>query len=744
MRKSSPLMSILAIVGGMANFAAAAEPVKETAPFGLETRIPWTTSHVVGAPEPPSPYLTEKVFPRLKIFQPLTFEIEPGRKSYLVIQHLGSWSAPAKILRVADDPQADSYDTILEIPGIALGLDYHPDYLNNGYIFVGHNSVIEGVHKTRVSRFTVDKDPPHHIDPKSEYVIIDWDSNGHDGGDVAFGGDGMLYVTSGDGTSDSDRNNRGQELTHLTAKILRIDVDHPDAGRAYSVPKDNPFLSFPGARPETWAYGLRNPWRLSYDKVSGQLWCGNNGQDLWETTYCVTKGANYGWSAFEGSHEFLNSRKIGPTPHTPPTTEHHHSESRSLTGGLVYQGDKLPELKGAYVYGDWSTGKIWAVKVVDDKVQWLKEIVDTTFQITGFGIDFDGNLIVIDHQTAFHKLVPRPVVADKDQPKFPAKLSETGIFKSLKDRKPEAGLIPYSVNAPLWSDGAYKERMIAVPGEEKVGYKDAWGWDFPNGTVLVKTFLYDIVKEGRATRQPIETRLMTRQDNEWVGYSYAWNDDQTDAFLVTKEGVDKDFQVRPVGQTEGVRTQRWHFPSRAECMVCHSRAASYVLGLTEVQMNKDHDYGGVVDNQLRALDHIGFFKTPLAKKPSELPHLVDPFDGSIDLEKRVKSYVHSNCASCHVEAGGGNAAIDLSLQASLKSMGLGVVPSQDHLGIKDARIIAPGSPEQSTLFQRISRRGPGQMPPVGTNLVDENAVKLLREWITQVHTPKPAEAKPSE
>ncbi len=701
-------------------------------PFGIEKRIPWTTSRVVGSPEPPPPYQTERLFPKLKVTQPLSFEIEPGTGSYLIIQHLGSWSPPGKILRLPNDPQAEAGDIILGIRGLIYGLDFHPDYLRNGYLFVGHTVHEKGTGKTRVSRFTVDRKPPQHIDPKSELVIIDWESNGHDGGDVAFGSDGMLYVTSGDGSSDSDGNNRGQDLTQLTAKVLRIDVDHPDAGRAYSVPKDNPFLSIPEARPETWAYGLRNPWRLTFDKTSDSLWCGNNGQDLWETVYRIEKGANYGWSVYEGSHPFLTHRKLGPTPVTPPTSEHHHSEARSLSGGVVYQGDRLPDLKGAYVYGDWSTGKIWALKTEGSRVLWRKEIADTTFQITGFGMDLEGNLVVIDHQTGFHRLVPRTKNADSEAPKFPTRLSETGLFKSLREREPQDGLIPYSVNAPLWSDGAIKERLIAVPGEEKVGFNQGAGWGFPNGTVLVKTFLLETSQEGKPRKRPVETRLLTRQDNEWVGYSYAWNEDLSDAVLVAKEGIDQDYLVHDNGAPGQKRTQRWHYPSRAECMVCHSRAANYVLGLTGLQMNKDYDYHGVIDNQLRALEHVGFFSDPLPEPPNKLQHLVDPYDVKQDLEKRTRSYLHSNCSGCHIWAGGGNAAIDLTYGAPLNGLGLGVAPQQDSFGIKDPLIIAPGDPSRSTLFHRVSHRGSGQMPPLATSVLDEKAVQLLREWIKQV------------
>src|SRR5205085_8407650 len=160
------------------------------------------------------------------------------------------------------------------------------------------------------------------FDPASETPIIEWWSDGHDGGAMAFGNDGMFYITSGDGTSDSDTRITGQRTDLLNAKVLRIDVDHPSNGKQYSVPKDNPFVSRPEFAPETWAYGFRNPWRMTCDRQTGHIWVGMNGQDLWEPAYLVQKGANYGWSVKEGSHDFYPQRKAGPTPISPPTLEH--------------------------------------------------------------------------------------------------------------------------------------------------------------------------------------------------------------------------------------------------------------------------------------------------------------------------------------------------------------------------------------------------------------------------------------
>jgi uncharacterized repeat protein (TIGR03806 family) len=707
-------------------FALAAEPEKPK-PFGIDKRTPWTTSKVVGSPTPPSPYRVVNAFPKLKIVCPIAVAREPGTDNLLVIHQMFAWGGAGKLLRIKDDPAVDKADVLLEWDRIAYGLCFHPDFAKNGHVFIGSNGPIKGKPKfTRVARYTIARTPPYAIDPKSEKVIIEWESDGHNGGDVAFGLDGMLYVTSGDGTSDSDTNHTGQDLTKLLAKVLRIDVDHPEPGKAYAVPKDNPFVGEKDIRPETWAYGFRNPWRITVDRKTGDVWVGQNGQDLWEQAYLVKKGANYGWSVVEGGHPFYPNRKAGPHPIQKPTIDHPHSEFRSLTGGIVYHGKKHPDLVGAYIYGDWSTGRVWGVKVKDGKVEWNRELADTTLQITGFGTDTQGELLVVDHGGGIYHLEATPKEANPA--KFPTRLSETGIFTSVKDHKPASGLIPYSVNAALWSDGAEKERFLGLPGDARIEYKTSRGWEFDNGTVLVKTFsLPDAEKAG--VKRRIETRLLTRQQGKWAGYSYIWNAEQTDAELVAAAGLDRVYEVADSNAAGGRRKQTWHFPSRVECMVCHSRAANFVLGLSELQMNRDHDYGGVVDNQLRALDHIGVFR----KSPGDLAkmrRLVDPYDRKQALDSRARSYLHVNCAQCHVEAGGGNAQMELEFTtAAEKTRIFDVKPLHHHFDVAEPRLIALGSPERSMIYRRLTLRGTGQMPPLATSQLDREAIKLMEEWI---------------
>ncbi len=712
-------------------------------PFGIEKRVAWTTSHVVGSPDPALPYVAVKAFPKLHVEKPLYILEEPGTKNFLLLQHLQYWAGPSRLLRFENDPEVDHAEPMLNINRLVYGMTLHPDFIHNGYIYlIGNGPVNAAVHTDRISRYTIDR-KTGKIDPASELAIIEWESNGHDGGDLAFGPDGYLYHAAGDGTADSDKNLRGQDITHLNSTMIRIDVDHPANGKAYSIPKDNPFVGTAGARPEIWAYGFRNPWRLAFDRKSGQLWVGQNGQDSYESVYLVHRGENYGWSIYEGGHPFYPQRKRGPNPITFPIIDHPHSEMRSLTGGVVYQGSKLPELDGAFVYGDWSTGRIWGAKAPGDKLTWHHELMRSAMQIVGFRETAAGDLLVIDEGSGIYRLERR--AENESSPPFPRKLSETGLFASTKDNTPAPGLIPYDVNAALWSDGAAKERFIAIPNEGTMEVTPTHGFNFPEGSVLVKTFALES-EPGKTKR--IETRLMTKQVGQWIGYTYAWNDEQTDAALVEAAGVDRDYAIH---DAKGTRSQTWHFPSRAECMTCHSRALNFVLGPSLAQLNKEHDYGGVRDNQLRTMEHIGVLRTDyltfvgqpapadhprapssalLFEEPGKTAHLVDYADGSLAVEVRARSYLHANCAICHIKEGGGNSLIDLEFTTPRRGMrAIGEVPQHEKFDLADAKLIAPGKPGDSVLYHRMGMRGQGQMPPLATKVVDERGMELMREWI---------------
>lgn len=730
--------------------------------FSLDRRVPLTTSRVVGSPEPPPPFRTRRFFEKHTFRNPVYLISHPAHAGVFVVEQNGKIvhvpTQAGKLTEFCKLADADTY-----------GMTFHPDYRKNRLVYVfanGPNS--KPKKRNQILCFTTAGDPPK-CDPASRKLIIEWESNGHNGGDLGFGPDGMLYITSGDGTSDSDGDVTGQDLRDLCSGVLRIDVDHPDEGKGYAIPKDNPFLATKGARGELWAFGLRNPWRMTFD--TGDLYVGDVGQDWIEMIHLIKKGGNYGWSVMEGSRPFQPLRQKGPGPILPPLIEHPHSESRSITGGLVYRGEKFPELKGVYIYGDYSTGKVWGLKQKGGKVTWKRELAWTRLQIVGFGTDAAGEVYLVDYANQIHALERAPAAKVDNQ--FPRRLSETGLFESVAEHRPQPGLIPYSVNSPLWSDGADKQRFLALPGTEPITFSEHGAWKFPELTVLVKTFSIE-TPQGR---RRIETRLLTLQQGEWVGYSYAWNDAQDDADLVESGGRDAAFV------TADRQKLPWRYPSRVECMVCHTRAADYVLGLTTAQMNREHDYGGVRMNQLEALQRLEVLRVPrehhlqvrdeergdvdllaqltaplgtrkpgesrtpapavkskhrpreghvsyLARRIEDYPRLADPADEKADLDERARSYLHANCAHCHVWAGGGNSAIQLDVRSPLaKTRLIDETPLHDRYGIAEAKLVAPGSPERSVLTHRLKVRGKGQMPPLASTRVDEKATGLIRAWI---------------
>ncbi|MBX3439191.1 MAG: PQQ-dependent sugar dehydrogenase, partial [Planctomycetaceae bacterium] len=424
-------------------------------PFDLQHRVPWTTSRVKGSPDPQPPYRTVNAFANLRFNEPLEMTFAPGTDRLFVAERYG------RIVSFANQADVAQYDVLLELKDkVFYGLALHPKFVENGFFYVTILVGAEGdPNGTRVSRFQLRPDDPLRADPASERVILEWPAGGHNGGCLQFGPDGSLYIATGDSSGIADEFLTGQDLSNLPGAILRIDVDTPDDGPPYRVPRDNPFIDAPNARPEIWAYGLRQPWKMSFDRQTGDLWTGNVGQDLWEQVFLIERGGNYGWSVMEGSQPFRPERQRGPTPFVAPIVEHDHAAFRSITGGFVYHGDRLPELRGAYIYGDYDTGKIWMLRYDREarRVTEHRELVDSALRLVGFAEDSAGELFLVDHMSGLiNRLEQNPAAGTTSD--FPRKLSETGLFASTADLRPSPGLIPYDVIAPQWVDGAIKQR----------------------------------------------------------------------------------------------------------------------------------------------------------------------------------------------------------------------------------------------------------------------------------------------
>lgn len=284
-----------------------------------------------------------------------------------------------------------------------LGLAFHPDYKNNGYFYVNYTVSSS---ETVISRFKVSASDPNKADPGSELILLRFDQpyGNHNGGQVAFGPDGYLYISTGDGGSGGDPKRNGQNPKTLLGAILRIDVDNPAANKNYGIPADNPFADGQNGRPEVYAFGLRNPWRFSFDKETGRLWVGDVGQNAYEEIDIVEKGKNYGWNQMEGLHTYNSGQNssdyVAPVLEIPQSTG-----DKSITGGYVYRGEASPDLTGQYIFADYVSGRIYGLKEQPDGSFQNKTLLDTRLNISSFGLDENRELYLCAFDGKIYKLV---------------------------------------------------------------------------------------------------------------------------------------------------------------------------------------------------------------------------------------------------------------------------------------------------------------------------------------------------
>ena len=285
-----------------------------------------------------------------------------------------------------------------------LGLAFHPDYPRNGRFFVNYTRQPDGA--TVVAEYRCGSAQDEASRDERVLMVVMQPAPNHNGGMVAFGPDGYLYVGLGDGGGAGDPGNRAQNPNELLGKIVRIDVDHGDP---YAIPADNPFAKA-GGRPEIYAVGLRNPWRFSFDSNTAELWVADVGQKKWEEVDIVTRGGNYGWRVMEGFHCFNPAVSCQTRGLATPVMEYGHEEGRcSIIGGYVYRGRAVPALRGAYVSGDFCSGEIFAFRQSDKGGRGAAPTVllKTGFQISSFGQDEDGELYVADHRGGMYRLISR-------------------------------------------------------------------------------------------------------------------------------------------------------------------------------------------------------------------------------------------------------------------------------------------------------------------------------------------------
>ncbi|HEU5136081.1 MAG TPA: PQQ-dependent sugar dehydrogenase [Steroidobacteraceae bacterium] len=715
-----------------AQSASVSATTSNTPPVGgLDSRPSNTTCLAGDPPGTTVSVVTQRVFANLPNFtQPIAMLQEPGNSArWYVAQKTGA-------VRVFDNTA--NVTTTREFINIAsrlnsnpasanderglLGMAFHPNYPADPRVYLFYTgSAAGGGLVDRLSQFRLASNGTS-LDPATElelFNVADPETN-HNGGNIAFGPDGFLYIGIGDGGSGGDPHGaigNGQNLQTLLGKMLRIDVSAASSTTTYTIPPSNPYAgnarcntNGTGAAncPEIYAYGFRNPWRWSFDRGSGQLWLNDVGQGALEEVDLVVAGGNYGWRCFEGTNNTGDACGPNPSP-IAPVAQYGRSLGFSTTGGVVYRGSAIPALHGRYVFGDFGTGNLWNIaRNTTPTLNLTAEMAYSTgLQIASFGQDTDGEVYIVHLGGTLHRLAQGTGAGRQ----IPAQLSQTGCVLPTAPARPASGLIPYAPNAGFFSDNAVKARWLALPDGQRIVVNAQNDFEFPNGSVLVKNFTLG--------NTLVETRLFMRHsDGAWAGYTYEWNAAGSDATRVIG------------GKTVQVAGQTWQFPSEAQCLQCHSVAAGHTLGLEIGQLNGDFGYlTGRTANQLTTLNAIDTLTPALTQAPAQLPVIPNPF-GTAALGLRARAYLHTNCANCHRPGGPAQGDLDFRYTTTLASTNAcDITPTFGNLGLTNARIIAPGSAARSVAVARVNRVGTDAMPPLARHQIDTAGVQLLTDWV---------------
>jgi len=478
------------------------------------------------------------------------------------------------------------------------------------------------------------------------------------------------------------------------------------------------------------ARGLRSP-RLFVDPLMGTTFIADSAEAGPLELNRLTEGLNFGWPTMAGNA----CNPVGTSCSSAGRTRPVYTVSTGgggFVGGAVSLDTAAPDLHA----------RVLLVSAGDRSVRLVHDTGGTAltgqslhvFQqgtVTGIGADHHGVVYVaIDGGL----VAMRPIDGTKNS--FPTRLSDIpALLRAGRgEDQTAAGVIPYRPSATLWSDGARKERFFALPGLAQLGFQPQDGWDFPTGGTIIKNFVMPLdERPGATAEQRIETRLLVKHSGGWAGYSYVWDEAESDAILLPR-GLQRSL---PIIEADGTPLDySWAYPSRTDCFRCHTDAANVVLGLNTGQMNHSIEFpaSGVIDNQLRAYEHVGLFTAPLPAPPDELERIPAQNDLTASLNDRARAFLHANCSYCHRPEGGGQIGTDFRWSVPLEEMGiLNDRPSGFDLDIIDAWLLLPGHPEQSVLAARMESLDPAyRMPPIARSRVAREDLDMINAWITSL------------
>lgn len=755
MKSSKHLLGSFCVAIGLFPLATLAEDPLQ--------RAPNTTLNLPVQP-PQFGYTLANAFPGLSLSQPVCIASPPGETNRLFILEKGGNIVVITNLASPNRTVFMSLPVLSDSESGLLGLAFHPSYATNGYFYVFSSRSMTttqggGRHQC-ISRFQVTETNANAALPATEVILIaQRDTAGnHNGGDLHFGPDGYLYGSVGDEGSQYNGGRHAQVITNkYFSAILRLDVDkrpgnlpphfHPANSTNYFIPADNPFVgvtNFNGftfnstnVRTEFYSIGYRNPWRFSFDPATGFLYVADVGQDRFEEVSVITRGANAGWAYYEGKQLAISLYPGNPTILTnpppglvPPIQDYAHGggtfQGNSISGGIVYRGSRISQLYGAYIFGDYTSGNIWFLRYDGTNTVPFQRIAGANGPVA-FGRDpRNGDVLIAQINNS--QIARLDYSATSTGPPLPATLADTGAFSDLASLSLNPGIEPYDLNVPFWSDGAIKTRWFSLPNTNlTIGFNRDGNWSFPNTTVWVKHFELELTNGVPESRQRLETRFLVKNAAGVYGVTYRWGDSMTNATLVPEGGTNETFVISEGGGI--LRTQVWEYPSRVACTICHTPAGGFALGFNIAQLNRDFDYGGTVTNQIAALSQAGYFTTNVPDIHT-LRALAHPADNSVSLEYRVRSYLAANCVQCHQPAAATPTLWDARITTPTVNAGLvngALINSGDDT---NNRVLVPANISNSMLFSRVSTRGPSQMPPIATSLVDTQGVALIAAWIT--------------
>jgi glucose/arabinose dehydrogenase len=727
-------------------------------------------------PQPPQlGYTINNAFPSVTLTQPVCIASPPQETNRLFI--LEKTGAVVVITNLA----APTRTVFMTLPVLSdsesglLGMAFHPGYATNRYfyIFSSRNlttSQASGAQRhQRISRFQTTITNANVALTNTELPLItQYDNAGnHNGGDLHFGPDGYLYASVGDEGAQYNGSLNAQVITNkFFSAILRIDVDkrpgnllpnpHPANTTNYFIPADNPYVGvthFNGqtfnatnVRTEFFSIGYRNPWRFSFDPATGFIYVGDVGQDKYEEVDIITNGANCGWAYYEGLHLakplYPSQSTILTNPPaglTFPIQEYPHSGTANYTGnsvigGVVYRGNRLTQLYGNYIFSDNGSGSVWSLRYDGSNTVPFQFLVTASGGPSAIGTDpRNGDILIA--QVSNGQIGRLDYNSTATGAPLPPTLADTGAFTNLTTLAPAAGIVPYDLNVPFWSDNAIKSRWFSVPNTNlTIGFNPTGNWSFPTGMVWLKHFEIELTNGVASSRKRLETRFIVRNTNGIYGITYRW-DSATNATLVPEAGTNETLVINDGGT---LRTQVWHYTSRTECLVCHTAAGGYGLGFRTEQLNRNLTYGALTTNEISALSAAGYFSAPVANNPASLLALASATNLNATLEFRARSFLAANCSQCHQPGGSAQRANwDARISTSTANAGLIRGVPINNLGNTNNFIITPQTPTNSVLFTRISTRDLGslpsiQMPPLASNLADTTDILVVSNWIASL------------